>query len=60
MVQGMKADLFLVTRLTPGQTEQIESKRMKSLRHVRLLCSTHSILRRSSKIVNIFDKITIL
>lgn len=56
----MKADLFLVTRLTPGQTEQIESKRMKSLWHVRLLCSTHSILRRSSKIVNIFDKITIL
>ncbi len=56
----MKADLFLVMRLTPGQTEQIESKRMKSLWHVRLLCSTRSILRRSSKIVNIFHKITIL
>ncbi|CVI21994.1 hypothetical protein AGR4A_Lc40204 [Agrobacterium tumefaciens str. B6] len=39
MIQRMKTNLFLATRLAPGQTEQIESKRMKSLRHVRLLCS---------------------
>jgi hypothetical protein len=51
---------FFLTGLTPGQAEQIESKRMKSLRHVRLLCSIPPILRRLAKIVNIFHKITIL
>lgn len=60
VIQRMKSALFISPRLAPGQTEQIESKRMKSLRHVRLLCSTSPILRRQSKIVNIFHKITIL
>ncbi|WCK04241.1 hypothetical protein [Agrobacterium tumefaciens] len=40
VIQRMKMKLFFFTGLTPRQTEQIESKRMKSLRHVRLLCST--------------------
>lgn len=60
MIQRMKSNLLICVRPTPGQTEKIESKRMKSLRHVRLLCSTPTILRRRSKIVNIFHQITIL
>ncbi|AAL44240.1 hypothetical protein F3P66_16660 [Agrobacterium fabrum] len=39
VIQRVKIKRLVFTGLTPGQAEQIESKRMKSLRHVRLLCS---------------------
>ncbi|CUX00062.1 hypothetical protein AGR1A_Lc80496 [Agrobacterium fabacearum CFBP 5771] len=60
MIQRLEPALIIPSRPTPGQTEQIDSKRMKSLRHVRLLWSIRSILRRAPRLVNIFHKITIL
>ncbi|CUX61050.1 conserved hypothetical protein [Agrobacterium genomosp. 13 str. CFBP 6927] len=39
MIQRMKVALLILARSPPRQTKQIKSKRMKSLRHVRLLWS---------------------